>query len=260
MRGMGGFDELSISRAIAEAYHRKFSERLESDVAVVGSGPAGLVAAWKLSAAGHRVTIIEKRLSPGGGIWGGSMGMNEVVVQPEAKGVLEEASVRLREAEGLWLADAAEMACALCLQAVQAGAAFLNLLEAEDVCVREGRVTGVVANRSLIGERLPIDPITFRAECVIDATGHEAVLAAKAREYGLWRSETEGLGDGPMWAERAERFVVEQTREICPGLWIAGMSVAAALRGPRMGPIFGGMLLSGLRAAEQIAERLGDRG
>jgi len=33
---------------------------------------------------------------------------------------------------------------------------------------------------------------------------------------------------------------------------VAGMSANAAFGGPRMGPIFGGMLLSGRKAAEMI--------
>jgi thiamine thiazole synthase len=38
------------------------------------------------------------------------------------------------------------------------------------------------------------------------------------------------------------------------------MSVCAAFGGPRMGPIFGGMLLSGKRVAELIAAALTKRG
>jgi thiamine thiazole synthase len=53
-----------------------------------------------------------------------------------------------------------------------------------------------------------------------------------------------------MWAEIAERKIVENTREVYPGLIVAGMSANAVCGGPRMGPIFGGMLLSGKRAAE----------
>ena len=36
------------------------------DVAVVGSGPAGLAAAWALSGAGVEVTLYERRQEPGG--------------------------------------------------------------------------------------------------------------------------------------------------------------------------------------------------
>ena len=78
---MNDFTERDVSLTILERYHAKLRQALESDVVIVGAGPAGLVAAWRLSEAKHRVVVIEKRLSPGGGIWGGSLGMNELVVQ-----------------------------------------------------------------------------------------------------------------------------------------------------------------------------------
>lgn len=55
-----------------------------------------------------------------------------------------------------------------------------------------------------------------------------------------------------MNATEGESFVVDRAGEVFPGLWISGMSVSATLGGPRMGPIFGGMLLSGKRVAEAI--------
>ena len=51
----------------------------------------------------------------------------------------------------------------------------------------------------------------------------------------------------------AERLTVENTKRICPGVYVAGMSANAAFGGPRMGPIFGGMLLSGKKVADLIA-------
>jgi thiamine thiazole synthase len=59
-----------------------------------------------------------------------------------------------------------------------------------------------------------------------------------------------------MWAEVGERTVVENTREVYPGLIVSGMAANAVMGAPRMGPIFGGMLLSGERAAQIILERL----
>lgn len=41
-------DEVIISRAIVERFLQKFNGSLEVDVAVVGGGPAGLVAAYYL--------------------------------------------------------------------------------------------------------------------------------------------------------------------------------------------------------------------
>ncbi|KAA0002477.1 MAG: ribose 1,5-bisphosphate isomerase, partial [Thermoplasmata archaeon] len=41
-----------------------------------------------------------------------------------------------------------------------------------------------------------------------------------------------------------------------PGLYVAGMAAIAYAGSPRMGPIFGGMLLSGKKVAEEILKKL----
>jgi thiamine thiazole synthase len=247
-----------ISKAIVDSYHRKLLRSIEGDVVIVGAGPAGLTAGFHLAARGRKVTIIEKRLAPGGGVWGGGMGMNEIVVQQEAVPVLEAAGIRSdRRCEGLCVIDAAELACALCLQALRAGATFLNLVTLEDLCVHDGKVTGVVVNRTTISGALPVDPIVFQAAAVIDASGHEAVAVERLRARNLLapRSASAGTGEGPMDATAGETFVVERVAEAFPGLWVTGMAVSATFGGPRMGPVFGGMLLSGKRVAELILER-----
>jgi thiamine thiazole synthase len=252
--------ETEISRAILAAYCEKLEERLESDVVVVGAGPSGMMAAMHLARAGARVTVMEKRLSPGGGVWGGGMAMNEAVVQEEALELLDKVAVRHRTAPGgIHTVDTIELGAALILNAVQEGAVFLNLVTVEDVCVHRDTVTGVVANRSRIGDRFPVDPIVFSACAVIDATGHDAAVVNMLRRRGLLLKGVTGAeagGEGPMDAASGEAFVVENTRELFPGLWVCGMSVCAALGGPRMGPIFGGMLHSGRCVADLILEGL----
>jgi thiamine thiazole synthase len=138
---------------------------------------------------------------------------------------------------------------------VRAGAAIFNLMMAEDLRVQGGRVTGVVANRTMIGDTLPVDPITFAAKAVIDATGHEAAVVDALRRRGLLADSKAAPepAEGPMDAEAGEAFVVDRAGEVFPGLWVTGMTVCATFGGPRMGPIFGGMLRSGRRVAELVA-------
>jgi len=81
---------------------------------------------------------------------------------------------------------------------------------------------------------------------VIDATGHEASVAKKLVQRGMLQM----AGEGALWIDKSEDAVVERTGEVYPGLIVTGMAVASVFGLPRMGPTFGGMLLSGKRAAE----------
>ena len=78
-----------ISKAIVQNYAEKLSESLKVDVALVGAGPSALVAARYLTEAGLKVALFESRLAPGGGVWGGGMLFNELIVQDDALDILE---------------------------------------------------------------------------------------------------------------------------------------------------------------------------
>ena len=62
-------DEVIVTRAIVESY----LENTEVEAALVGAGPANLVAARRLAEANIKTVLFEKRLSVGGGLWGGGM-------------------------------------------------------------------------------------------------------------------------------------------------------------------------------------------
>ena len=62
-------------------------------------------------------------------------------------------------------------------------------------------------------------------------------------------------GECSMNAIQGEMDVVSDTREVYSGIYVTGMAANAVYGSPRMGPIFGGMLLSGRKAAEIVINR-----
>jgi len=246
--------EIEISRIIIEQYHSKLLGCLDNDVVVVGAGSAGLTAAYYLAKNGVKTTVLEKRLSTGGGIWGGAAGYNIIVV--EDKGLLDQIGVATQKKGNLYTADAVEFATALGYKAKKAGAEIFTLIEAEDIILQEDCIKGVVVNSTNIrASGLLVDPFCIAGKYVIDATGHQAELVNMIRRKKPDFHPGQ-LQEGFMDVERAEVSVVEKAGEIYPGLYVAGMSVCSVFNLPRMGPIFGGMLKSGKKVAELINERI----
>jgi thiamine thiazole synthase len=95
-----------------------------------------------------------------------------------------------------------------------------------------------------------VDPVALESKLVVDATGHDAVVVHSLQKRGL----VEIKGFGPMWVAESEDAVIDNTTEVYPGLIVTGMAAATTFGLPRMGPTFGGMLLSGKRAAEVAME------
>jgi thiamine thiazole synthase len=106
---------------------------------------------------------------------------------------------------------------------------------------------------------LHVDPLTIQSKFVVDATGHATEVVAilqKKNDIKLFTETGEIVGEKSLWAEAAEKDTMTNTREVFPGLYICGMAANATFGSYRMGPVFGGMLLSGEKVATLIIEQL----
>ena len=249
--------EKDVTRAIVSEFAREFEDHIENDVIVIGAGPSGLVAATEFAKQGQKTLLIESNNYLGGGFWIGGYLMNKVTLRDPAQEILDEIGAPYQQAsEGLYVADGPHACSKLIAAACDAGVKILNMTQFDDVVIKDNAVKGVVINWTPVST-LPraltcVDPVAIESQLVVDATGHDAVVVRSLEKRGL----VEIKGFGAMCVEESEDAVVEHSTEVYPGLIVAGMAVATTFGLPRMGPTFGGMLLSGKKAAEVAVEVL----
>jgi len=245
-------EEKTISRALAREYFAQLDKAIDSDVIIAGAGPSGLVAGRILAKEGYNVTIVERNNYLGGGMWIGGYLMNKVTLRAPANRLLDDLDIPYKEVEpGLFVANSAHFASGLIKGACEGGVTFLNMTFVEDVMIKNRELKGLVINWTPV-TMLPkmitcLDPIILESKIVIDATGHDAIICRLLGKRNL----LENKGMGPLWVESSEQSIVEHTKEIFPNLIVAGMAVSEKYGLPRMGPTFGGMLLSGEEAGKQ---------
>jgi len=126
--------------------------------------------------------------------------------------------------------------------------------------IKDKGVEGLVINWSPIEKAgLHVDPITLAARAVVDATGHPCeIVKVLENKMGVPLQTETGkiMGEKSMWADVAEERIMDNVSQVYPGLYVTGMAANAVHGSPRMGPIFGGMLLSGEKVAEMLIEKL----
>jgi thiamine thiazole synthase len=198
-------------------------------------------------------------------MWGGGMMFNEIVIQDDAVPIAEELGINyLTKGDGYYTMDSVEATSTIISKCVKAGTAVFNLVRVTDVLFREQdgrpRVSGLVINWSAV-ERLAlfVDPLSIKASFVVDGTGHPAEICrvvAKKMDVKLNTRTGDVVGEMSLWADKGEQFTIANTGEVFPGLYVTGMAANNAFGGPRMGPIFGGMLQSGKKIADILAAKL----
>jgi len=142
---------------------------------------------------------------------------------------------------------------------------LFNATAVEDLIMKpvEGggqRVAGVVTNWTLVAlnhdTQSCMDPSTISARVVVSTTGHDgpmgAFTAKRLQSAKMLPSKHQGeLGNmRALDMNRAEEAIVQATREVVPGMVIAGMELAELDGINRMGPTFGAMFMSGVKAAQ----------
>jgi thiazole biosynthesis enzyme len=258
-------DDVKVSKAIIDNYYKKLLDILELDVALVGCGPANLVCGTILGENGIKAAVFESKLAPGGGMWGGGMMFNEIVVQKSALPLLDKMGICYSEySEGYYTADSVESTATLISKCVKSGTRIFNLIKAVDVMFREENnqksVSGLVLQWTPVDYMgLHVDPLTIKADYVIDGTGHESEICSivsQKMDAKLNTPTGKVIGEMSMWADRGEELTINNTTEVYPGLYVAGMAANAVMGAPRMGPIFGGMLLSGEKLANLLINKI----
>jgi thiamine thiazole synthase len=194
-------------------------------------------------------------------MWGGAMLFNQIVVQNQAKAILDEFAITYQQYDDTCLTcDSVHATSALIYAASKAGAIINNGFIVEDVVFQEEKVAGVVVNWStVIRQGLHVDPLVIMAKRVLDGTGHPCEVTttvAKKNNIKLNTPSGQVQGERSLSVEEGEEATVKNTKEVYPGLFVSGMAANGVSGSFRMGPIFGGMLLSGQKVAQLIIESL----
>jgi thiazole biosynthesis enzyme len=249
--------EKEITRTIAAMFNETMTEYTDSDVIIIGAGPAGLTAGRELGKMGIKTLIVEQNNYLGGGYWVGGYMMNPVTVRAPAQKIWDELGIPYRKiTDGLYATWGPHACSKLIAAACDAGVRFLQLTKFDDLVLKNKRVGGIVVNWMPVSA-LPrnitcVDPVALESKIVIDASGHDSVAVKRLMDRGYMKWK----GMDPLWVEGSEDAVVNYTGEVFPGLIAAGMSVTETHGLPRMGPTFGSMLLSGKKAAEVAIGKL----
>lgn len=253
--------EANVSKAIVTSYFNKLQSHLTVDVVIVGGGPSGLVASEILARKGHSVVLFDSKLAPGGGMWGGAMMMNEIVVQKEAWRILDSYEIDHQMIDDeLATCDSVQATSSLIYHASKSGVKIFNCISVEDVIFLKERISGVVINWTPVRRLdMHVDPLMIVSKVVLDATGHPSEISRIAAQKNNIRLNTESgslMGEKSLAVTEGESSTIENTKEVFPGLFVSGMAANGVFGSFRMGPIFGGMLLSGEKAALMIDQEL----
>ncbi|GAB1317603.1 thiamine metabolism-related protein [Madurella fahalii] len=259
--------ESTVSRAMTRRYFADLDTHAESDVVIIGAGSCGLSCAYTLAKLrpALRISLVEAGVSPGGGAWLGGQLFSAMVLRKPADVFLSEVGVPFEDEGDYVVVKHAALFTSTVLSRVLAmpNVKLFNATAVEDLITRpdedgEGvRIAGVVTNWTLVSmhhdDQSCMDPNTINAPVVVSTTGHDGPFGAFSVKRLVSMKQLQQLeGMRGLDMQRAEDAIVKNTREIVPGLIVGGMELSEIDGANRMGPTFGAMALSGVKAAEEV--------
>jgi len=258
--------ESQVSRAMTRRYFQDLDQYAESDIVIIGAGSCGLSTAYVLGQKRPdlKIAIIEASVSPGGGAWLGGQLFSAMIMRKPADAFLREIGVPYED-EGNYVVvkHAALFTSTILSKVLQLpNVKLFNATCVEDLITRQSedgegvRITGVVTNWTLVAmhhdDQSCMDPNTINAPVIISTTGHDGPMGAFSVKRLVSMQRIEKLGGmRGLDMNTAEDAIVKNTREIVPGLIVGGMELSEVDGANRMGPTFGAMALSGVKAAEE---------
>ncbi|KAK4178512.1 putative mitochondrial thiazole biosynthetic enzyme precursor [Triangularia setosa] len=258
--------ESTVSRAMTRRYFSDLDTYTESDITIVGAGSAGLSCAYVLGTLRPdlKISILEAGVAPGGGAWLGGQLFSAMVMRKPAHLFLDQVGVPYEdEGDYVVVKHAALFTSTIMSKVLQMpNIKLFNATTVEDLITRqdketgEVRIAGVVTNWTLVSmhhdDQSCMDPNTINTNVVVSMTGHDGPFGAFSVKRLVSMKQIEELGGmRGLDMGKAEDAIVKRTREIVPGLVVGGMELSEVDGANRMGPTFGAMVLSGLKAAEE---------
>jgi len=258
--------ESTVSRAMTRRYFQDLDKYAESDVVIIGAGSAGLSAAYVLAKNRPelKIAIIEASVSPGGGCWLGGQLFSAMVLRKPAHHFMDELGIAYEdEGDYVVVKHAALFMSTLLSKVLQfPNVKLFNATAVEDLITRPDentgklRLAGVVTNWTLVAlnhdTQSCMDPNTINCNVVLSASGHDGLFGAGSAKRMAELSQLELGHMRGLDMNSAEDAIVKGTREVVPGLVVTGMELSEVDGSNRMGPTFGAMVLSGLKAAESV--------
>ncbi|SCU82990.1 LAME_0C03598g1_1 [Lachancea meyersii CBS 8951] len=276
--------ESTVSRAMTSRYFQDLDKYAVSDVIIVGAGSSGICAAYVIAKnrPDLKIAIVEANICAGGGAWLAGQLFSAMIMRKPTHLFLDELEIPYEdEGDYVVVKHAALFTSSVLSKVLQfPNVKLFNATAVEDLVTRPAdngdgvQVAGVVTNWTLVTQAHDLqscmDPNVIELAgykndgtrdpsqkhgVILSTTGHDGPFGAFSAKRIVSIDGNKKLGGMKgLDMNRAEAGVVKNSGkyEGVDGMYFAGMEVAELHGCNRMGPTFGAMAVSGIKAAEEI--------